>query len=288
VSVSAVSVTPRRFDDPPVVLTFDLEEWFCVCGEDFYGDVRRWDGFEKRVEPVTRGVILEELAAGGHRATFFVLGWVAQRYPRLVREIAAAGHEIAFHGMRHRRVAELGLSAFRSELRDGRALLEDLSGAPVAGHRAAEWSITSLRNPALEVLAEEGFRYDASVTPIPVVGRRDNPIFPVDLSFPSGGTLSEFPPLSGRGWGQIVHFGGGWAFRSVAFGRVMRRAEEFRSLGAPAIFTFHPWELDSEHPGMPGLSALLRLALFARARRLPGRFRRLLARQRTHALSELA
>jgi polysaccharide deacetylase family protein (PEP-CTERM system associated) len=279
------SVSEKRYGAAPAVLTFDLEEWFCLCGEDFYGDPARWESFEPRVEKLT-AAILEALSPGGHRATFFVLGWVALRYPALVSEIARKGHEVAFHGMFHRRRDEMTLDAFRGELRAGKTLLEDLSGQRVAGYRAAAWSISTLSDPALEVLAEEGFLYDASVTPVPVIGRRSNPCFPVELRF-GARSLIEFPPLSGRGWFSTVLFGGGWAFRQLRFSRLMRRSDEFRARGSPAVFAFHPWEFDSDHPPMTGVPALHRLTHFAHAGRLPKRFARLLARERMHAFRDL-
>jgi polysaccharide deacetylase family protein (PEP-CTERM system associated) len=280
------SITPRRYEEPPIVLTFDLEEWFCLCGDDYYGDARRWGSFEPRVETITQR-LLEILAEGGHRATFFVLGWVARRHPRLVREIAGAGHEIGFHTMRHRRRGELSDTEFRAEAREGRLLLEDLSGAPVAGFRAAEWSIYSLSDPALALLAEEDYRYDSSVTPVPLIGRAGNDPYPSQLEFPGGRRLTEFPPLSGRAYFTTVLVGGSWAFRSIPFRYLKRVLDEHRAAGAPAIFDFHPWEFDRSHPHMTGLPALSRLAHFGTWVDLEKRFRRLLSLERTRALGEL-
>ena len=268
------------------MLTFDLEEWFCVCGDDYFGDSRRWDGFEKRVEPVADRV-LSLLAEGSHRATFFVLGWVARKYPALVGRVVQAGHEVAFHGMTHRRCDEMTESELRRDLATGKKLLEDLSGRPVVGFRAAEWSIRSPSDRALAILAEEGYRYDASMTAIPPLGARQNPREPFELRFADGRVLKEFPPLTGRAWGNPVHFGGGWAFRQLRWARLMGAAAGARNGGAPAIFTFHPWELDTDHPPMTGLSSLQRLTHFAHRGRAVGRFRRLLAREPMAALGDL-
>lgn len=279
-------IVPLQFDRPPAVLTIDLEEWFCVCGDDYFSDSRRWDGFEKRVEPIVDG-ILASLASGGHRATFFVLGWIARRYPELIRRAANAGHEIAFHGMSHVRCDELSEAELRLELSEGRKLLEDLAGRPVDGFRAAEWSIRTPADRALPVLAEEGFRYDASMTAIPPLGARENPREPFEIRFAAGGRIKEFPPLTGRAWGNAVHFGGGWAFRQLRWARVMNAAASSRRRGFPAIFTFHPWELDSDHPPMTGLSSLVRLTHFAYSGRAAERFSRLLAREPMSALGDL-
>jgi polysaccharide deacetylase family protein (PEP-CTERM system associated) len=281
-----VSITPRRFPDPPVVLTFDLEEWFCLCGEEYYGDPRRWDSFEPRAAAVTEE-ILGLLAARGHRATFFVLGWVAQRNPALIREIVAAGHEIGFHTMTHRRRGEGTDEEFRAEVREGRRMLEDIGGIPVIGFRAAEWSIRSVEDSALAILAEEGYRYDSSVTPVPVIGRKENDPYPSELDFGDGVRLTELPPLSGRAYFTNVLLGGSWAFRSVPFSRVTAAVERFRRADAPAIFAFHPWELDRAHPPMTGLSPLARLAHFGAWVNPRKRFARLLALAPTCALQEL-
>ena len=284
-TTEAGAVAPLRFAHAPSVVTVDLEEWFCVCGDDYYSDVRRWDRLESRIEG-NADRVLGLLGEAGRRATFFVLGWLARRHPRLVARIADAGHEIAFHGMTHRRCDEMSGAELAAELSEGRALLEDLTGKAVAGFRAPEWSIRGVADPALEALAAAGFRYDASISAIPVVGRRGNPEYPVSVRTPSG-TIAEFPPLTGRGWGQTVNFGAGWAFRRLAWSRVLEEALRFRREGAPAVFTFHPWEFDPDLPPLVGSSALLRLTRDARRRGLRRRFERLLAAGETATLGEL-
>ncbi|HET7452428.1 MAG TPA: polysaccharide deacetylase family protein [Thermoanaerobaculia bacterium] len=270
------ALSPIRYDPAPAVVTVDLEEWFCVCGDDWYSETRNWDGFEPTIER-SSDALLSRLAAAGARATFFVLGWIARKYPSLVRRVAAEGHEVAFHGMAHRRCDELDAPALRRDLAEGKRLLEDLAGRPVAGFRAPEWSVRSAADPVFALLAETGYRYDASLTSIPILGRPGNPphAFAVETA---SGTVLEFPPLTGRGWGNTIHFGGGWAFRQLRWSRLMARADEFRAAGSPAVFTFHPWELDPDAPPLVGSSALLRLTRNAHRGRLPRRFARLLAR----------
>ena len=280
------AVGPLRFDSAPAVVTVDLEEWFCVCGDDWYSDPRNWDRFERTIERSGERV-RERLGAAGARATFFVLGWVARRYPALVRRIASDGHEVAFHGMTHRRCDEMSRDELRRDLADGKALLEDLSGQPVVGFRAPEWSVRGVNDPVLEMLAAGGYRYDASLTAIPLLGRAGNPPRAVAVTTPSGRVL-EFPPLTGRGWGHTLNFGGGWAFRQLRWTRLMARADEFRKGGSPAVFTFHPWEFDPDVPPLVGASPLLRLTRSAHRRRLPRRFERLLARGPVRPLRELA
>ena len=145
-----------------------------ACGEDYYSDWRRWDSFPSRIEK-TFLQLLDVLEEGGRRATIFFLGWVARNRPQLVREAVRRGHEAAVHGDRHRRADEMTLAEFREDLRRARASIEDAAGAACTTHRAAEWSIRHPADPALAILWEEGFRCDASATPVPPLGRYDNP-----------------------------------------------------------------------------------------------------------------
>ena len=282
---AAADVSPVRFDPAPAAVTVDFEEWFCVCGDDWYSDTRNWERFEPTIERASE-MLLSRLAEADARATFFVLGWIARKYPALVRRVAAGGHEIGFHGMTHRRCDELDAGALARELAEGKALLEDLTGEAVAGFRAPEWSVRSPEDPVFERLAEAGYRYDASLTSIPILGRAGNPRHAFAVATASG-TLLEFPPLTGRGWGHTIHFGGGWAFRQLRWSRLMARADAFRAAGSPAVFTFHPWELDPEAPPLVGSSPLLRLTRNAHRRRLPRRFARLLARGPIRRLGDL-
>jgi len=277
---------PLRFDPAPLALTIDFEEWFCICGDEHYSDPRNWDRFEETMER-SADELLERLAAAGVRATFFVLGWIARRYPSLVRRAAAEGHEIAFHGMTHRRCDEMTPDELRRDLREGKALLEDLAGAAVAGFRAPEWSVRSPEDAVFPALAECGYRYDASLTSIPILGRPGNPPRAFVAPTPAG-RIAEFPPLTGRGWGQTVNFGGGWAFRRLPWRRILAREEDFRRAGSPAVFTFHPWEFDRDPPPLPGASPLLRLTRVAHRSRLPARFDRLLGLGPFRRLGDLA
>jgi polysaccharide deacetylase family protein (PEP-CTERM system associated) len=290
-SVSAASasdspaIEPIRFDPAPIVLTFDFEEWFCICGDEHYSDPRNWAGFEPTIER-SADRLLGRLSDAGVRGTFFVLGWIARRYPALVRRVAGEGHEIGFHGMTHRRCDELRPEELRRDFAEGKALLEDLAGVPVEGFRAPEWSVRRADDPVFEALAEEGYRYDASLTSIPLLGKPGNPPRAFAVTTPAG-RVAEYPPLTGRGWGHTVHFGGGWAFRRLPWERIAAREEEFRREGSPAIFTFHPWEFDADPPPLPGASPLLRLTRTAHRRRLPRRFEKLLARGPFRRLGDL-
>ncbi len=256
--------------------TVDVEEYFQVTA--FEPHVRRadWECFESRVAGcVSR--LLDLLASREARATFFTLGWVAQRHPDLVRRIGRAGHEIASHGWDHRRVTEQSALTFRDSVRRSKDLLEDLAGAPVLGFRAPSFSIVPGREWALDVLIEEGYRYDSSLFPVRrqgygyVNGRPD----PHRLERPAG-RLLEVPPTTLHWWGANVPAGGGAYFRlfPYAVGRAAFRDCERR--GVPGTFYIHPWEVD---PGQPRLDVPwpTRLRHYAGLRRTLPRLERLLA-----------
>ena len=274
--------TPGR---APRVLTVDLEEWFHVCGDDYYSDPRRWSSFSPRVERTLLG-LLDRLEAGRHRATVFVLGWIAERYPDLVREASRRGHEIALHGDLHRRAYELPPEEFRRDLLSGAEKVERAAGARPTVYRAAEWSVRSPTDAAVTVLVSEGFRCDASMTSVPPLGRADNPLGPHRIELEHG-SLVEIPPLTGRGFGRRIPVGGGWAFRMFSRGRVAAAENRYRDRGHPAVFTFHPWEFDPEHPPMEALSPLYRLVHFSNLRSLPERFEAWLATERSVALDDV-
>ena len=269
----------------PRVLTIDAEDWFHVCGEDYYSDPRRWDSFPSRVEENLHR-LLDLLEEGGHRATIFFLGWVARRKPGLVRDAVARGHEPAVHGDHHRRADEMTPREFRSDLVNARDAIEDAGGVACSSHRAAEWSIRHPEQPALSVLAEEGFLCDASTTSVPPLGDTTNPLGPYRVAT-NGTSILEIPPLTGRGFGRRLPVGGGWPFRMLPEERIAEAEDAYRSRGFPAVFTFHPWEFDPQHPPMEGLPPLLRAVHFARLGRLPQRFSRWLARERCVALADV-
>jgi peptidoglycan-N-acetylglucosamine deacetylase len=273
--------TPGR---APRVLTIDVEDWFHVCGDDYFSDPRRWDSFAPRVEANLLRV-LDLLGAGGHRATVFFLGWVAARHPGLVREVVRRKHEVGVHGDLHRRADDMSTVEFRADLTRARDRIETAAGARVSAHRAAEWSIRHPADPALTVLREEGLACDASMTSVPPLGRPGNPAGPHRIG-QGEGALVEIPPLTGPGFGRTIPMGGGWAFRMFSAHRLSACENSFRDRGWPAVFTFHPWEFDSEHPPMEGLAPLVRLVHFYNLRGLPSRFTRWLAGDRCVALED--
>jgi len=230
------------------VMTIDVEEYFHVSAFGQVVDPGRWAAMESRVVPTTDR-LLAMFAAHGARATFFVLGWVAERHPALIRRIAEAGHEIASHSHWHRLVYDLTPEEFRADLRQSKRAIEDACGVEVVGYRAPSFSVTARSLWAFDVLAEEGYRYDASVFPIlhDRYGIPSAPRHPHVVSRQSG-ELVEMPgstaligrarvPIGGGYFRWLPYSGTAWAIRRVN-----------TSEGLPCVFYLHPWEIDPDQP----------------------------------------
>jgi peptidoglycan/xylan/chitin deacetylase (PgdA/CDA1 family) len=227
-------------------LSIDLEEWYHTCWEpDYVAADRR----PRLVEELDREIprLVERLAEAEAHATVFVLGEVAARWPRRVREIAAAGHEIASHGWSHRRVTSFTAREFAEEAGRSKAFLEDLVGAEVRGYRSPEWSLRSVRHPLLEHLAGLGYTYDASLTRAIGAGRPGNPSSASRLTWASKASLLELPPL--LLWRRVP--AGGWPGRLARPDQISRAALRHRETGGLPVIVVHPWEL-VERP-VPGL-----------------------------------
>lgn len=266
-------------------LTIDVEEWFHVCGVGGPLAREHWPTLPSRVE-FTTDLALDLLARRGIRATFFVLGWVAHRYPRLVERIVAAGHEIASHGWSHRRVYELDEASFEDELARTNTALEAAGAARPIGFRAPEWSINDRSLWALTVLARSGFRYDSSMTPLRLIGNPQYPQTPHRRETPDG-VLIEVPPLVGRRFGQNVPFGGGWGLRMSRPTTVVREIEARNKRGQPVTIFVHPWELDPEPPRV-ALPWSLRFSHYFRLAGFAERLNDILARADFGAIGDWA
>ena len=238
----------RKADALLNAMSVDIEDWFQVGAFETVIDRSDWDQLEHRVERNTEAV-LALFDEAGIKATFFILGWVAERYPALMRRIAAAGHEIANHGYDHARVFTLSPDQFRADLDRSRKLLEDSSGQKVIGYRAPSFSIDQRTPWAHEILAEQGYAYSSSVAPIrhDHYGWAGSPRFawkPV----PQSGII-ELPVTTVKLGNRIFAAGGGGFFRLLpyaAYERSIRKMQ--RDDGHGAIFYFHPWEIDPEQP----------------------------------------
>jgi polysaccharide deacetylase family protein (PEP-CTERM system associated) len=241
--------TGRRllFPGGCAAITVDLEEWFHVCSRHSERGAPRASSTPSNVERASAR-LFDPLGRRNIRATIFVLGSVARTHPRLVKQLSALGHEIASHGESHERMDSLPLPARRSEIRGSRARLEDLTGRPVLGFRAAEWSIRRPTDPTLRILAEEGYLFDASESPVPPLGDRRNPPHPFRLEWSDGLSLAELPPLTGRFGGRRLPAGGSWIARLFPFPFVAGAIAESRDADGLSILTLHPWEFDPAHP----------------------------------------
>ena len=238
--------------------TVDVEEYFQVSALEPYVSRSRWDSIPSRVTLGVR-LLLELLAEHESGGTFFVLGWIAKRHPGLVREIAAAGHEIASHGWGHERVTQLTPDAFRESVRTSKEILEDVTGTQVRGYRAPSFSIVRGGEWALDVLLEEGYSYDSSLYPVRRVGygfvggERDQHVLARNA-----GDLQEFPPATWQLGKMVLPAGGGPYFRILPYALVESALRSAESRAAPATFYIHPWELD---PGQPRLDVSLKTRL---------------------------
>ena len=269
-------------------MTVDVEEHFQVSGFDAVVPRASWAGQQSRVDANTAR-ILDLLDERGVRGTFFVLGWLGERRPDLVRRIADRGHEIASHGFSHELVYRQDPARFREETRRSKRLLEDASGQDVDGYRAASFSIVSSNLWALDVLAEEGFRYDSSLFPV-VHDRYGIPGTPRTIyrvKTRNGATLIEVPP-STISFGRFrLPVGGGGYLRIYPFALTqwaLRRLNDVE--GIPAVVYLHPWEVD---PAQPRIEAPLksRMRHYWGLRSTAGRLRDLVARHRFGTVREV-
>ena len=231
-------------------LSVDIEDWFHVGA--FEKTIRRedWDGLQCRVEGNTDAV-LDLFAAANVKATFFTLGWVASRYPALMRRITDAGHEVASHGWDHIRVFTMTPDQFADDLVRTRKTLEDASGVKVTGYRAPSFSIDKRTPWAHQVLADAGYTYSSSVAPVvhDHYGWPEAPRFafrPV-----TGSALIELPVTTAKFAGRTLAAGGGGFFRLLPYDFSRWAFKQVNSAGEPGIFYFHPWEIDPGQPRVP-------------------------------------
>lgn len=256
-------------------MSVDVEDYFQVSAFERHVSRADWDRLPCRVERNTE-TVLELFDRCGVRATFFTLGWVAERYPSLIRRIVDAGHELASHGMSHVRVTQQTPEEFREDTTRSKRMLEDLGGVEVTGYRAASYSIGAKNLWALEVLQEVGYRYSSSIYPIrhDLYGMPAAPRFPF---YPNGEDgLLEIPITTLKLGHRKLPMGGGGYFRLWPYGLTrwgMRQVNERD--GKPCIFYFHPWELDPGQPRPGGLKLKTRVRHYLNLNRMEARLQRL-------------
>jgi polysaccharide deacetylase family protein (PEP-CTERM system associated) len=257
-------------------MTVDVEDYFQVSAFEPYVLKEHWDTLTHRVERNTNK-ILDLFEERSIKATFFTLGWVAERYPDLIKRIVSDGHELACHGYEHIRVTEQTPKQFRDDVSKTKKLLEEISGKEIKGYRAASYSIGASNLWALNVLQEEGFKYSSSIYPVKhdLYGMPNAPRFihkPIKNQ-----DFKEIPITTVRLGDKNFPCGGGGFFRFYpytlskwAFNRVNNQEKE------PAIFYFHPWEIDPEQPRQHGLSFKTRTRHYLNLHRMENRIKRLL------------
>lgn len=272
----------------PIVnaMSVDVEDYFQVSAFESTISRQDWNKLECRVERNTCR-ILDLFDVAGITATFFVLGWVAERYPQLVRKIATAGHEIASHGWSHVRATEQSAREFSDDVSKTRAFLEDCSGQAVVGYRAASFSFSNVNPWTHEVLSRHGYKYSSSIYPVKhdLYGVPDASRFPYR---PDDSDILEVPITTIRVGNRNFPCGGGGYFRLLPYFLSRPAIRRFNLVDeAPAVFYFHPWEIDAEQPRMNGITLKTRVRHYTNLARMEKKLQRLLADFRWGRMDEV-
>lgn len=256
-------------------LSVDVEDWFQVGAFERVIDRSAWDTCEHRVE-ANGHAVLDLFADAGVKATLFTLGWVAKRYPAVIRRAAAEGHEIASHGWDHARVFTMTAEQFRADISRTRQTLEDVSGTKVAGYRAPSFSIDRRTPWAHEILSEEGYAYSSSVAPV----RHDHYGWPEAPRFAfrpvAGADLVELPVTTAMFGGHRLAAGGGGFFRLLPYRFSTWAIDQVSAAGHPAVFYFHPWEIDPGQPRISDAPLKSKLRHYSRLKAMSGKLSRLM------------
>lgn len=276
---SPQETVPASAAQKPVLhaMSVDVEDYFHVAALSNVISPEQWPEMPSRVVQNTHK-LLDLFAQANIHATFFVLGWVAERYPQLIRNIQAAGHEIASHGYSHQLIYRQTPKVFAAETRRSKALLEDITGEPVIGYRAASYSITRESLWALDILADAGFEWDSSIFPVrhDRYGIPDSPSGPYRITTESGRTLREFPLTTARVLGMNIPAAGGGYFRQFPY-PVFKALFKQASTGntQPQMFYLHPWEIDPDQPRYNNASWFSRFRHYTNLDRCHGRLEQL-------------
>ena len=273
---------------PLHAMSIDVEDYFHVAALSSVIRQEQWDSLPSRVEQNTER-LLELFAKHNVKATFFVLGWVAERFPDLIKKLSAQGHEIASHGYSHQLVYNQTPETFREETYRSKYLLEDITGKSVQGYRAASYSITKESLWALDILSEAGFTWDSSIFPIrhDRYGIPDSPSAPYSIETDNGNVIREFPLTTAHVAGISIPAAGGGYFRQFpypVFRYLFRNASGFGE--RPQMFYLHPWEIDPEQPRYRNASWLSRFRHYTNLDRCYGRLEKLLGDFRFGTVSE--
>ena len=273
---------------PLHAMSVDVEDYFHVAALSSVIRPEQWNSLPTRVEQNTER-LLELFAEHDVKATFFVLGWVAERFPDLITKLSAQGHEIASHGYSHQLVYNQTPETFREETYRSKHLLEDITGNAVQGYRAASYSITKDSLWALDILSEAGFTWDSSIFPIrhDRYGIPDSPSAPYSIETDNGNIIREFPLTTAHVAGMSIPAAGGGYFRQFpypVFKYLFRNASGFGQ--RPQMFYLHPWEIDPDQPRFRNASWVSRFRHYTNLDRCYGRLEQLLQDFRFGTVSE--
>jgi len=265
--------------DDCAVFSIDVEDWY----QGVELPLADWEGKEERIH-IGLDVILKLLQESDTRGTFFILGWIAEKYPEIVIQLAAAGHEIGSHSYCHQRVSRQTPEEFRKDIRRTKDLLEKLSGRPVRAHRSPFFSIVTASLWALPILAEEGFQYDCSIAPMKNwhYGIEHSPEYVYQIQELG---LIEFPISTSRFLGRKVGIGGAYS-RVLPYRWTQAGIDRLLNASKPAMYYAHPWEYDPDHPVIQ-MDFRMKLTHYYNLRSTHERTRRLLQRYRFQTLSEV-
>jgi polysaccharide deacetylase family protein (PEP-CTERM system associated) len=266
------------------ILTVDLEDWFHICGVEQSIPEASWTDLESRVSGNTIK-LLDILSKKGVVATFFVLGFVAEKHPELIGKINRSGHEIATHGYAHKRVYTLTPELFREDLRRAIGTISAITEKPIKGYRAPEWSIRDDSLWGLDILQEEGIEYDSSMAPLPIIGNPTYSKIPHTMNL-AAGPLWEFPPLVASTPLVNLPLGGGWGLRVFPYRMIRSTIRRLNKEGQPALIYLHPREFDAHCPRVR-LPLAKKFVLLARLERAEQRLHRLLDDFRFTSVSDV-
>jgi len=257
-------------------LTFDVEDWFQIAALNKVISYDDWDHYESRVV-VNVARIVDMLSRKGIKSTFFVLGWVAERYPQVVKMIFEAGHEVATHGYSHRSISEMSSREFEQDLLRSIRTIEGIIPEKVVGYRAPNFSVTSETFWVFEILADYGIEYDSSIFPIKHdrYGVKDFPRFPACIRVNEQKKVNEFPISTINLLGKNIPFAGGGYFRLYPYHFIKWAISSINSSGKPVLIFIHPWELDTDLPRV-GAGFLSKFRTYANLYLTQDRFHRLI------------
>ncbi len=273
---------------PLHAMSIDVEDYFHVAALSHVIKPSQWDSLPSRVVQNTER-LLELFKQYDVKSTFFVLGWVAERFPDLIRKLSDDGHEIASHGYSHQLIYNQSREIFREETIRSKKLLEDITGNPVHGYRAASYSITRESLWALDILCEAGFNWDSSIFPIrhDRYGIPDSPKAPYSIQTESGNVIREFPLTTAKVFGLSVPAAGGGYFRQFPYPLFRYLFRNASGLGTrPQMFYLHPWEIDPDQPRYNNASWFSRFRHYTNLDQCYGRLETLLQDFRFGTVSE--